>query len=131
MTSPPCFTIFLGLMIIGALSGGLIKGTEIIAIAPWFWQVFALTIAFALWAINHADDGGRSMRSVQTVFLWPPLMCIGGLFLDFVQDMPESQVLPEWVWITMRLVAWASIPIIAGRATWILCRRRPAKNISR
>lgn len=122
-----CATIFMSLMIIGALSGGLIKGAEIIAIGPWFWQVFALIIVYALWAINHADDDGRSMRPVQTIFLWPPLMCVGGVFLDFVQDMPGSQVLPELVWITMRLVAWASIPIIAGRSTWILCRRRPTK----
>lgn len=131
MKSPPSLTIFLALIILGALSGGLIKGTDIIAIEPWFWQVFALTIAYALLATNYADDGGRSLRFVQTVFLWPPLMCIGGVFLEFVQEMPGSQLLPEWVWITMRLVAWASIPILAGRATWILCRRKPTKTISR
>ncbi|AXH59931.1 hypothetical protein [Pseudomonas amygdali] len=121
----------MSLMILGTLSGGLIKGTEIIAIGPWFWQVFALTIVYALWAINHADDDGKSMRSVQTLFLLPPLMCIGGVLLDFVQDMPGSQVLPDWVWLIMRLLAWVSIPIIAGRATWVFSRRRPTNTISR
>jgi len=116
--------VFMGTMAIGALTGCLMKGSEVIAIGAWFWQVFAVTIIFALLVASKAENGWERIERIQTVFMWPPLMASGAFFLDFFQEMPGSRDVPEWIWVGMRLLAWASIPVIVATCLWILCRRR-------
>jgi len=129
MSKPTWSAVFVGTMLVGSLTGVLIKGSRLIAIGDWFWQIFALTIVLLLWASSRNAESGKFLKPLQTVFLWPPLMCFGAFFLDVIQSLPESKAIESWMWLSMRMFSWASIPILVVGALWMLRPRQPASVI--